>query len=354
METQKGLELSSGFVTWLIRHQVSVVCSSYQTKRLLFIGGQANGAPALSSVLFRGAMGLAAFSQRLYLASRSAILRLENTLRPGELVDGRFDRLFVPRNAQITGDLMLHEIGIEPSGRIIFVNTRHSCLATVSMTHAFKPLWKPSFISKLAAEDRCHLNGLAMESGKPRYVTACSTTDAVEGWRQHRHEGGVLIDIAHDRVLTDGLSMPHSPRAHDGSAWVLNSGTGYLCRIDVDTGRQENVAFCPGFLRGLAMIGHYAVATMSLPRNGRFRGLALDDELLRRQVDPWCGLVIIDTRHGDVVEWARFGGEFVEMFNVDLIPGTRAATAIAPDSLEMQAAISVEEVAGFSRANSPA
>jgi uncharacterized protein (TIGR03032 family) len=353
METKKTLELSSGFVAWLIRHQVSLVCSSYQTRRLVFIGSQRSGKPAISSVLFPGAMGLAAFSQRLYLAGRSAILRLENTLRSDELVDDRFDRLFVPRNAQITGDLMLHEIGVETSGRIVFVNTRYSCLATVSMTHAFKPLWKPPFISKLAAEDRCHLNGLAMENGKARYVTACSTTDAVEGWRDHRHDGGVLVDVNHDRILADGLSMPHSPRVHNGSAWVLNSGTGYLCRVDVNNGRRENVAFCPGFLRGLVMIGHYAVATMSLPRNGRFQGLALDDELLRRKVDPWCGLVIIDTRHGDVVEWARLGSEFVEMFNVDLILGTRASTAIAPESLELQEAITFEEVVEFARVALP-
>ncbi len=267
-EATKTFELSSGFVSWLMRHQVSLVCSSYQTRRLVFIGAQRDGKPAINSVVFPGAMGLAAFSQRLYLASRAAILRLENTLRPGELADDRFDRLFVPRNAQITGDLMLHEIGIEASGRIIFVNTRHSCLATVSMTHAFKPLWKPPFISKLAAEDRCHLNGLAMENGKARYVTACSTTDAVEGWREHRHDGGVLIDVSRDRVLVEGLSMPHSPRVHNGSAWLLNSGTGYLCRVDVDNGCRENVAFCPGFLRGLTMIGPYAVATMSLPRHG--------------------------------------------------------------------------------------
>lgn len=343
MNAKSRPELSSGFVSWMIRHQVSVVCSSYQTGRLVFIGALKNSAATFSSAQFPGAMGLAVFSQRIYLAGRSAIWRLENALRPDELVDGRFDRLFVPRNAQITGNLALHEIGVEPSGRMIFVNTKYSCLATV--THAFKPLWKPSFISKLASEDRCHLNGLGMEDGKARYVTACSRTDAVDGWREHRRDGGVLIDVTNDRMVTEGLSMPHSPRVHDGFIWLLNSGTGHLCRVDAKTGERENVVFCPGFLRGLAMIGHYAVATMSLPRNGRFQGLVLDDELTQRKADPWCGLVVVDTRHGDIVEWARLGGEFTEMFDVGLIPATRAAAGIAPDNAEMREAITYEGLA---------
>jgi uncharacterized protein (TIGR03032 family) len=259
------------------------------------------------------------FFQRIYLAGRSAIWRLENTLRPDELVDSRFDRLFILRNAQITGNLALHEIGVEPSGRMIFVNMKYSCLATVSVTHAFKPLWKPSFISKLASEDRCHLNRLGMEGGKMRYVTVGSTTDVVDGWRENRRDGGVLIDVLNDRVVADGLSMPHSPRVHEGSIWLLNSGTGYLCRIDAETGRRKNVTFCPGFLRGLAMIGHYAIATMSLPRSGRFQGLMLEDELLQRKTSPWCGIVVIDTRYGDIAEWLRLGGTFAEMFDVGLV-----------------------------------
>lgn len=335
-------ETSAGFFSWMDRHRVAVVCSSYQTGRLVFVGSKPDGAPIFSSAQFPGAMGLAAFSQRLYLAGKSAIWRLENALRPGELADNRFDRLFIPRNAQFTGNLMVHEIGVEPSGRIVFVNTKYGCLATVSMTHSFKPIWKPPFLSKIAAEDRCHLNGLGMDNGKVRYVTACSTTDAVDGWRDRRRDGGVLIDITDNRILTAGLSMPHSPRVHDGFVWLLNSGTGHLCKVDPERGHREDVAFCPGFLRVLTMIGDFAVATISLPRHGRFQGLALDDELQRRGVEPWCGLVVIDTRHGDVVEWVRLGGDFAEMFDVALIPSARAAAAVSPDNSDMQDAVTSE------------
>jgi uncharacterized protein (TIGR03032 family) len=338
-------EVSPGLVSWMIRHRVSLVCSACRTGRLLFIGSRSNGAPVFTGAQFAGAMGLVAFSQRIYLAVQASILRLENTLRPDELADEQFDRLFVPRNSQITGNIGLHELAVEPSGRIIFVNTRYSCLATVSMTHAFMPVWKPAFISKLAPEDRCHLNGLAMEGERVRYVTAFSTTDVVDGWRERRADGGVLIDVASDRVIAEGFSIPHSPRLHGGFVWLHDSGSGHLCRVDPQTGHRENIAFCPGLPRGLAFMGNYAVVTLSLPRHGRFQGLTLDNELARRQAAPWCGLMVIDTRHGDVVEWVRLGDDVVELFDVAVIPTTRCATAIGPDSPELQDAITFEEAA---------
>lgn len=158
---------------------------------------------------------------------------------------------------------------------------------------------------------------------------------------------GVLIDVTNDRVVTDGLSTSHSPRVRDGFVWLLNSGTGHFFRVEAKTGHREDIVFCPGFLRGLAMVGHYAVATISLPRSGRFQGLLLEDELLQRKVDPWCGLLVIDTRHSDIVEWAQLSGAFTEMFDVGVTPATRAAVGIAPDSTEMQDAITHEELAGL-------
>jgi uncharacterized protein (TIGR03032 family) len=339
--TNAPAEVSPGLVAWMLRHRLSLVCSSYRTGRLLFIGARSDGAPVFSRAQFSGAMGVAAFSQRIYVAGRTAIWRLENALRPDELVDDRFDRLFVPRNAQITGDLGTHELAVEPSGRIVFVASKYSCLATISMTHSFKALWKPAFVSRLAPEDRCHLNGLAMDGGRVRYATACASTDIVDGWRERRGDGGVVIDVASDRVVAEGFSMPHSPRVNGGLVWLLDSGSGQLCRIDPHGGRREDIAFCPGFLRGLAFVGNYAIVTLSLPRRGRFQGLALDDALARRGAEPWCGLMIIDTRHGDVVEWVRFAHES-ELFDVAAIPLTRCPTAIAPEGSDMQDAITFE------------
>jgi uncharacterized protein (TIGR03032 family) len=328
----------------MVRHRVSLVCSSYQTGRLLFIGSLSSGDPAFSRAPFFGAMGLAVFSQRIYIAGRAAIWRLENTLRPRELANNSCDRLFVLRNAQVTGNAGTHEICVESSGRVVFAASKYSCLAALSTTHAFKAVWKPAFVSRLAPEDRWHLNGLCAEGGRVRYVTACSTTDIVDGWRERRADGGVLIDVVSDRVVVEGFSMPHSPRVNGGAVWLLDSGSGQLCRVDPNSGRREDMAFCPGFLRGLSFVGSYAIVTLSLPRRGRFQGLALDDALARRGAEPWCGLMIIDTRHGDVVEWVRFAQES-ELFDVAAIPLTRCPTAIAPESSDMQDAITFEDMA---------
>lgn len=341
--TKPPVETSAGLVPWMLRHRLGLAFSSYQDGHIYFLGAQSDGRAVFTRALFPGAMGLAAFSQRIYLASKTQIWRLENILKPDELANGRFDRLYVPRNAQVTGALDVHELGVEPAGRIIFANTKYSCLATPSMTHAFKSLWKPSFITKLAPEDRCHLNGLAMDNGQVRYVTACSTTDMVDGWREHRADGGVLIDIAEDRISCEGLSMPHSPRVQGGLVWLLNSGTGHLCRLDLATGRRESVAFCPGFLRGLVLVDHYAVVTVSLPRNGRFQGLALEEELGKRGAVPWCGLLVIDTRNGDIAQWVRFEDDTKELFDVAAIPEIRCPRGLPPNVGDIQDVISFED-----------
>jgi uncharacterized protein (TIGR03032 family) len=232
-------------------------------------------------------------------------------------------RVYAPRNAQVTGDLDIHEMGVEPGGRILFVNTRHSCLATVSPTHAFKPLWKPKFVSRLAPEDRCHLNGLAMEAGRARYVTCCGTGDSVESWRGGRRDGGVLIDIDDDAILAEGLSMPHSPRVAGAAVYLLESGRGALVRIDRASGRREDVTFCPGFARGLALVAHYAIITISLPRAAAFEGLPVAEAMTARGATPWRGLLIVDLRNGDIVEWLRLEGDVTELFDVGAIAQVR-------------------------------
>ncbi len=252
-----------------------------------------------------------------------------------QTVPGNPDRHYVPRVAHTTGDLDIHDIGVMADGRIVFVNSLFSCLATLSPTHAFRLYWKPPFISKLAAEDRCHLNGLAMKDGVPAYVTATSRSDVVNGWRARRGEGGTLIDVRTDAIVSDKLSMPHSPRWYNGRLWLLNSGTGYLGSIDPDTGVFEPLAFCPGFLRGLAFHNGHAIVGLSLPRDGSFSGLALDSELKKRDADPWCGVQIVNLASGDIVEWIKLEGGVSELFDVAVLPGVRwpVATGFLNDEI---------------------
>jgi uncharacterized protein (TIGR03032 family) len=339
---QTQISVSRGFGNWLVRNNCSLAFSSYQTGQLFLVGMLPNGQVSFHQQNYVRAMGIHATPQRLYVGSLFQIWRLENVLAPHERANEHFDRLYVPRNAQTTGDIDVHELNVDKAGRVIFVNTKFSCLATMSVTHGFRPLWKPPFISRLAAEDRCHLNGLAMEDGSPAYVTAVSRSDMINGWRDRRHEGGVLIDVRDDRVITDQLSMPHSPRLTADGIYLLDSGRGQIVRIDLESGARTDIAFCPGFLRGLAIHNGHAIATVSLPRDGAFAGLALQDELKKRDGEPWCGVCIVDLRTGDLVEWIRLNGAIKELFDVAVISDVRCPMALGVQSPDIQSLISYD------------
>lgn len=337
------ISCSRTFASWLVRNRASLAFSSYQSGQLFLVGQFGGGEVSFHQRDFLRAMGLWQQGGDLFLASMLQIWRLTNALGPAERANVHFDRLYVPRAAFVTGDLDAHEMAVEASGRLVFVNTRYSCLATLSHASSFKPLWRPKFVSRLAAEDRCHLNGLCLEDGRVRYVTAVSRTDVVDGWREHRVGGGVVIRVDDDTVVADGLSMPHSPRLHGGFLWVLDSARGYLVRIDPQNGAKEDVAFCPGFLRGLAFHESHAIVTLSLPRNATFAGLPLDAEIARRGGTPWCGVQVICLSTGDVVEWIRLDGAIRELFDVVVLPGVScpmAAPAVGP---ELAAVVTIEK-----------
>jgi uncharacterized protein (TIGR03032 family) len=314
---------SRGLAGWLGQHRLSLAITSYQSGRIYLVGSDAKGRVSFFERIFERAMGVVGNAQRIYLGGLYQLWRFENVLRPNEVIHGQFDKCYVPRNAQTIGDLDIHELGIQDNGKVIFVNTKYSCLAELSQTHSFKAVWKPKFISKLAPEDRCHLNGLAMVDGKAKYVTAVCKSDSVDGWRDRRRDGGVVIDVETDEIVCEGLSMPHSPRWHNGKLWLLNAGTGELGWVDFANKAFVAHAFVPGFARGLSIIGNVAAVGLSKPRNQRFEGLQLDEELKKRDADPWCGVQIVSLANGDVTNWIRFEGDITEIFDISFLPNVK-------------------------------
>jgi uncharacterized protein (TIGR03032 family) len=329
-----AISASRGLYTWLTANRTSFAFSSYQSGLVMLVGAGADGNVSVHQQGFTRAMGLWWSPNRLHLASRVQLWRLENILAPGQLAQGQFDVSLMPRETYITGDIDVHEIAVDGAGRLIFVNTGYSCLATLDSTHSFRPIWKPSFISELVREDRCHLNGLAMADGKPKYVTAVSQTDVAAGWHGRPLPKGVVIDVETDRVVTDGLSMPHSPRVADGKLYALDSGRGFLVGVDPATGTVTDIAFCPGFLRGLSIHGKYALVTVSKPRYGTFETLPLGAEMELRRGTPMCGVLIIDLTTGEIVEWLKLEGGVQELFTVALMPGVRCPMSIGPGTPE--------------------
>jgi uncharacterized protein (TIGR03032 family) len=333
---------SRGLAGWLGQHQLSLAITSYQSGRIYLVGSDKKGRVSFFERIFERAMGVVGNAQRIYLGGLYQLWRFENVLRPNEVIHGQFDKCYVPRNAQTIGDLDIHELGIQANGKVVFVNTKYSCLAELSQTHSFKAVWKPKFISKLAPEDRCHLNGLAMVDGKAKYVTAVCRSDSVDGWRDRRADGGVVIDVETDEIVCEGLSMPHSPRWHNGKLWLLNAGTGYLGWVDFENKAFVPHAFVPGFARGLSIIGNIAAVGLSKPRNQRFEGLRLDEELKKRDADPWCGVQIVSLTTGDVVNWIRFEGDISEIFDISFLPGVKHPMMIGLRTAEIRDLITFE------------
>ena len=337
-----GKSCSRGLAGWLAANRLSIAISSYQSGRVYLVGADPNGRVSFFERVFERAMGIVGDAQRIYLGGLYQLWRFENILAPNQRMHGQYDRCYVPRNAQTIGDVDIHELGVRDDGRIVFVNTKYSCLAEPSATHSFKAIWKPAFISRLAPEDRCHLNGLAMVDGRPKYVTAVCRSDSVDGWRDRRRDGGVVIDVETDEIVCEGLSMPHSPRWANGRLWVLNAGTGQLGWVDFATRRFVPLAFFPGFLRGLTIVGNVAAVGLSKPRNQRFEGLQLDDELRARDADPWCGVQIVSLANGDVLNWIRFDGDVSEIFDVSFLPGVQLPMMIGLRTNEIRDLVTFE------------
>ena len=329
---------SGSLVKRLVQLECSVAISSYQSGLLYNIGCDPKGGLHLHQAAIAKAMGLSYDGDGgMMLAGESEVVHFKNILSPDEQINNTFDACFMPRLRHVTGRLDAHDIGLLSNGAPVFVNTRFNCLATVSDQHSFEEVWRPSFIDALVDEDRCHLNGMAMRDTEPAYVTAVSRSNTIDGWRDRRDGGGVVIDVARNEVVCEGLSMPHSPRWYEGQLWLLNSGTGELGVIEgLERGMGQFVprVFCPGFLRGLAFHKGYAFVGLSKPRYKRFEGLPLDQKLKAADSEPWCGLQIIDLTKGSCVDWFRIDGAIGELYDVEVLPGIKTPMAVSPGSPE--------------------
>jgi uncharacterized protein (TIGR03032 family) len=312
----------------------SLLISTYQAGQLVAVG-VAGGKLTFSFRRFDRPMGVAVGADRIAVAGKDQIWSLPDhpDLACAIAPAGRHERCWLPRSSTVTGAIQSHEIawGTADTGEpdLWIVNTLFSCLAGLDSRYSFVPRWRPPFISALAAQDRCHLNGLAMRDGSPAYVTVLAATDTPGGWRSADDASGSVLDVATGEVVTTGLAMPHSPRWHDGNLFVLNSGMGRLERVDPATGHREEVAVLPGYARGLAFHQDLAFVGLSRIRETVIFGrvpIAAYSERLK------CGVGVIDLRTGATVATLQFANGVEEIFDVQTVPGARCPTlGDAPD-----------------------
>ena len=321
--TEVRFHHSAGFPRLLEEAGCSLLVSTYQAGQLVAVG-VAEDRLSFSFRRFDRAMGVAVAADRVAVGGKTQVwfLREHPEVAAGIPPAGRFDRCWLPRTSAVTGAISCHELAWGDDGLWV-VNTAFSCLAQLDDRHSFVPRWRPPFVSALAAEDRCHLNGLAMRDGRPAFVSLFAPTDVPGGWRENRNDTGAVLDVASGEAVASGLAMPHSPRWHDGRLWVLNSGYGRLERVDVTTGARDVVATFPGYARGLAF--HRGLAFVGLSRireTNVFGGApiaAYHDRLL-------CGVGVVDLRTGDTVATLQFENGVEEIFDVQVVPGARCPT----------------------------
>ncbi|MFC5177755.1 TIGR03032 family protein [Nocardioides taihuensis] len=322
------------FPSLLEKAGCSLLISTYQAGQLIAVG-VAEGRLSFSFRRFDQAMGLALGPDRLAVGGKEEVwsLRAYPDIAPAIDPAGRFDQCWLPRSSTVTGAIQCHELawGATETGEpdLWIVNTLFSCLASLDNCYSFVPRWRPPFISELAAQDRCHLNGLAMRDGSPAFVTVMASTDEARGWRAVRNDSGAVIDVASGEPVTTGLSMPHSPRWHDDTLFVLNSGLGRLERLDPATGSREPVAAVPGYARGLAIYRGLAFVGLSRIRETAIFGgapIAAHPEELK------CGIGVIELASGSTVATLQFANGVEEIFDVQVVPGIRCPTlGSAPD-----------------------
>ncbi|MGE0493105.1 MAG: TIGR03032 family protein [Vulcanimicrobiota bacterium] len=297
-----------GMTAWLLERQVSLLVTGYASARLFLVGSQ-QGRLSFQERDFVPCMGVAAHRGLIYLGTRTSLWSFDP--KPGYLK---------PVRCWVTDNVRIHDVGVDRVGTPLLVNTLHNCLVTPrSRGIGFEVVWKPDFISSTEQGDRCHLNGLAMHAGRACFVTLVARSDEVDGWRQSKVGGGCVVEVSSQRVVLDGLTMPHSPRLYRDRLWVHDSGSGWLGWVDQTRGRFVRHAFVPGFPRGLCFCGDYALVGVSTIRYFGQTEFPIEAELTSRELDDFCGVCVICLETGATVGTLSFEG-LAEVYDLEVIP----------------------------------
>jgi uncharacterized protein (TIGR03032 family) len=312
---------SESLPTLIAQLRLSVLISTYQTGHLVMVSTR-DAHLALSFHQFDRAMGIAVKPGTIAVCTRKEVwfLRAAPDIAAKLQPAGQYDACYLARTSHFTDDIQAHEAAWvdRPGGSSEFwvVNTLFSCVAALHPNYSFAPRWKPSFISALRPEDRCHLNGLAVVDAQPRLVAALAETDSPSGWRAFKDNGGCLIEVPGGRVLARGLSLPHSPRVHGNQIFFLHTGQGELAVADPKTGQITSVCHLPGIARGLSLHSGYAFIGLSKARPS-LQGVPIVAERDKLR----CALWVVELRTGATAGHLEFCSGVEEIFDVQLLPG---------------------------------
>jgi uncharacterized protein (TIGR03032 family) len=322
----------------LARLGCSIVMSTYQAGKVIVLSATSGSQLIQLPRTFQKPMGLAVEGDRMAVATLDTVVVLRNAplLAPAyPRKPHTYDALYTPRAIYPTGALDLHDMHWGTDG-LWAVNTRFSCLAIIDDQYSFTPRWQPPFITELVPTDLCHLNGLAMHQGQPRYVTALGTTTTEKGWRHSKLTGGVVMSVPDGEIVLHGLPMPHSPRLYDGKLYLLLSATGELICADVQRGTYDTVVKLPGFARGMARYDDYLFIGIS-----RMREQNVFADLPVGHLKPFAGVVVVHLPSGKVAGHIEYLTSCQEIYDVQILRNTRRPAILGPDMAQHRLALAL-------------
>ncbi len=306
----------------LLKLGCSIGISTYQAGKLIFISPKDENHIIQLPRTFAKPMGIALDTEKgkMALATKDEIITFRNSndlARYYPKSPEKYDALFMPRATFHTGPLDIHDLNYGHNNTLYAVNTLFSCIVSINDDYNFCPVWKPPFIDILASEDRCHLNGMALKDGQPKYVTAFNRGNSVQSWRENITSSGIIIDVETDRLIAEGLPMPHSPRLYGNKLYVLLSATGELIEVDVDSGKHRTVIKLDGFVRGMDFCQDYLFIGLSKLRKNSSTFAKLD---FAHRADQ-AGIVLVHLPTGSVAGKIIYQTSLDEIYDVRVFPG---------------------------------
>lgn len=323
------LHLGAGLVQWLDQENISFALTTYAGAKLIIVGPGLDGKAIVSERDFPRCMAVHVDAdEAIWISTLNATWKLENALKyhPEGHGDNEWDRIYLPRTSHVTGRSNIHDLARGGDGVLYGVVTAYDCIAAIGRegdNGSFTPVWKPPFLERVEHGDKCHINGFCLENGEIAYVSMAGRSDKDGGWRAHKNEGGIIMDARNDKVVFDGLSMPHTPRLHDGALWFLDAGMGWICKGDPATGQWKKLLWRPGFLRGLRFYKNFAFVCLSRPREKFFHDISLQKQLDDKNVEAECALEIIDLNTMQLAHRMVITGSISELYDVALMPECR-------------------------------
>ncbi|MEQ9229949.1 MAG: TIGR03032 family protein [Cyclobacteriaceae bacterium] len=303
----------------------SIVFSTYQAGKLIFISSKDGEILIKYAKNFARPMGIAfdPKTSRLAVATKNQINVFGNSSALAQSFPEKpnhYDAMFMPQCRYYTGRVDTHEIAFGEEG-LWTVNTQFSALTLMTDSQHFEVKWKPPFIGELRPFDKCHLNGMAMKDGKPKYVSMFGEMDQPTEWRKSEKNHGLIMDVDTGEVLVRNLTMPHTPTLYEEKIYFLQSGTGQIMYYDLKTKQTVEVALLKSFLRGLEVIGDFLFVGASELReqSTSFGKLPISDQ------ETFCGIYVYNRHTGQQVAGLSYTDLVKEIFSVKVLPGLQVA-----------------------------